>query len=241
MIRGHDTKTISKPAEWTGDRGEYKIWSTLFQAYMSTLDKRWTDVLREITNYDKGWLENKLSGEATVKAFLNEKGFKPEWYDKLQNTLYIALLQYTGGTIKVRVHAMGETDVFQAYRWIHHKGAALDERGKVELRSRVMNAERAESVEDVEKAVLKWTNDIMRLEAVVEKIEDRDKIQPYWSMMPDEVQKFLVHKGFSSSPWENLDRMEREVEDFAQRWKQMGMKKDEGKVLGAMTKDENTP
>ena len=78
------------------------------------------------------------------------------------------------------------------------KGANLDEKQKVELRSKLLNPEKAESVTDVEGKMAKWKEDIARLSGTSpDAFEIKDRIQPLRSIMPEVIQDYLINRGWS--------------------------------------------
>ena len=89
----------------------------------------------------------------------------------LLETLFIPLLQSTGGDVKAMVHALRERGAFQALRWVHHQRTVLDDRQRIELRSKVLNPQKADKVEDDEAKVLLWKEDLNKLLSI-----DKDAI-----------------------------------------------------------------
>ena len=58
---------------------------------------------------------------------------------------------------------MGEDEVFQAYRWVYHRGTDMNERQRIELRSNVLSFARAETMGEVEQKMAKRKADLSRL------------------------------------------------------------------------------
>ena len=134
---------------------------------------------------------------------------------------------------------MGEAQAFQAFRWVHYKGADLDERQKMELRAAVMNPTPALSIEDVEKSVVKWKIDVNRLGGVDSKyVDPKDLVQPYWSIMPKAVQDYLINRGLVPEDWSDIDKIELAVEAFIRRWRQKTTERAKGRISAIKSLDE---
>ena len=218
-VKGCDTRNAKRPTEWTGCVDEYKVWHVLFNAYLKTFDPQWKTILQRILAHGSGMVEDKLIGDSKIENFMKLNGIGLDLREDLQEMLYISLLQYTGGDIRTRVHATGETEAFQAYRWVHYKGTDIDEKKKIELRGQVLNPEPADSVGDVEAKVAKWKSDIARLtSADPMAITLKDRVQPYWSLLPEVIQDHLLNRNFSPTDWESYDKLEVAVEGFMRRW-----------------------
>ena len=236
-VKGYDTKTAIKPGQWEGSAEEYKVWSVKYVAYMKAMDKQWKTILNKLKEYSSGQIENNLLDDDKVKKFMEDNGIDSSLKEELQETMFISLLEYTGGDVRSRVHGMGENGVFQAYRWVHHKGTNLDVKQKIDLRSAVMNPESAETVDEVEQKVLKWKADIGKLIGVdSQAVTTKDRVQPYWSIMPEKIQDYLMNRGFSPSDWDNYDKVETEVEGFLRRWNLKTKKS--GKSLQSVNKQD---
>ena len=54
---------------------------------------------------------------------------------------------------------------------------------------------------------------------VVAKMTTLDRIQPYWTILPETVQDYLLNRGLNPKVWEDLDRVEVAVEAYLKRWK----------------------
>ena len=65
----------------------------------------------------------------------------------------------------------------------------MDAKMIVEMRSKILNPDKAKTSAEVEDKVAKWKLDIAKLvgAGVQEAIKESDRVQPYWSMMPDEI------------------------------------------------------
>ena len=229
---GMYTKHLKMADEWHGNPEEFSVWHVLLGAYLASADKNRTDILKYIVGCQHGKVEEKLVGQEKVEEFLVDHGMDPRIKNDLQETLFITLLQFTGGDIKARVHCMGECEVFQAYRWLCHRGRGLDEKQKIELRSRVLNPEAARGVGDVDAKMAKWKADIAKLTNIDPKsIAVGDRVQPFWSLLPDVIQDHLMSRGFSPEDWENYDKVEMAVEGFLRRWRMKGGHKDKNRAL----------
>ena len=110
-------------------------------------------------------MSKKLLDDEQVEEFLKQHDIDVSLKGHLLETLFITLLQYTGGDVKAMVNALGERGAFQALRWVHHKGTVLDYRQRIELRSKVLSPKKADKVEDVEAKVLLWKKDLNRCDS----------------------------------------------------------------------------
>ena len=133
----------------------------------------------------------------------------------------ITLLQFTDGDVRARIYGMGESQAFQAFRWVHYKGTDLDERRKMELRASTLNPARASTIEEVEKTVMDWGSNVNRLTMIDDRcLESQDLVQPYWSIMPEPVQDYLINRALLPDEWSSIDKIELAVEAFMRRWRQ---------------------
>ena len=105
--------------------------------------------------------------------------------EHMRETLFITLAQYTN---EARICSGGEQKAFALYKWICWKGEDLDMTQVGELRSQVLNPEKAASVSDVEKKVAKFKEDATRLMKVkTNAVQVEDWKQPFWSILPDVI------------------------------------------------------
>ena len=109
----------------------------------------------------------------------------------------------------------------------------------MELRAAVMNPTPALSIEDVEKSVVKWKIDVNRLGGVDSKyVDPKDLVQPYWSIMPEAVQDYLINRGLVPEDWSDIDRIELAVEAFMRRWRQETTERARGRINAITSLDE---
>ena len=141
--------------------------------------------------------------------------------------------------MRARINGMGEAQAFQAFRWVHYKGTDIDECQKMELRAAVMNPTPALAIEDVEKSVVKWKIDVNRLGGVDSKyVDPKDLVQPYWSIMPEAVQDYLINRGLVPEDWSDIDKIELAVEAFMRRWRQKTTERAKGRISAIKSLDE---
>ena len=82
----------------------------------------------------------------------------------------------------------------------------------------MLNPERAEDVEDVGRKVVKWKADIAKLTYMdKDAVTDEDRVQPYWTILPETIQDHLLNRGFNPDEWETFEKLEQAVEGFIRR------------------------
>ena len=164
---------------------------------MGSVDRRWKEILKNIQNFDNNI---KLVNDVE-RNFLFDPGLcgDEKSITDMKQTLFITLTQYTSNDMKAKVYAEGEDNVIQTYKWMCWKGQDFDEKELVELRSKVLNPERASEVKDVEKEMAKWKADALRLAKVKpEALKTEDWVHPLWMMMPEILQDRLIYRGITT-------------------------------------------
>ena len=113
-VRSYDTKSITKPTEWSGNVDEYVVWKVLVVAFMTTLDRRWNTIAEHVIGHADGNLSKKLLDDEQVEEFLKQHDIDVSLKGHSLETLLITVLQCTDGDVKAMVNALGERGAFQA-------------------------------------------------------------------------------------------------------------------------------
>ena len=89
-----------------------------------------------------------------------------------------------------------------------------------------MNLESAASINGDEQKISKWNAIIMKLTGVDPMpIALRDRVPPYWSLLPQTILDFLINSGSSLDDCDNYGKVELAVEGFLGRWKRVTMRR----------------
>ena len=218
-VRGFDTKTVKRPEAWNGKKEDFLMWNLTLQAFMGTFDRQWKGILQAVQKHKH---EVKLDEEELDKI-LKDKEVKvnEDTKDYMRETLFMTLIQYTNDDIRARICSEGEQKAFALYKWICWKGEDLDLTQIGELRSQVLNPEKAANVSDVEKKAAKFKEDATRLMKIrPNAVQVEDWKQPFWSILPDVIQEHLISKDQTPEDDVTFDRMEKTVEEFLKKWRQ---------------------
>ena len=82
-MKGCDSKNIKRPDAWAGNKEEFLLWNVLFQAYMSTFDKRWKWLLKNAKTWnDESGSDVKLV-DSEVDKLLEKNGLKASMKEDL--------------------------------------------------------------------------------------------------------------------------------------------------------------
>ena len=228
-MKGFDVTSMKQPSEWNGKKEDFIMWNVLFKAYLGAADRKWKKILTDIQLLDK----DVKFGEEMEREFFVGQGLSGEKVaiSDLKQILFITLIQFTSDELKAKVYAEGEDNVLKTYKSMCWKGQDFDAKEIVELRSKVLNPERAKEVKDVEKKMAKWKEDAMRLDKVRPgALSSDDWVQPLWTIMPEVIQDHLIYRGITSEDGKKFEDVESAVEAFLRRWKQKNDKGSEKQV-----------
>jgi hypothetical protein len=213
-IKGFDQKSAPKPDKYGGEIREFQTWQDLFTALLAAHDPQWTMILKDIEKMDEEIIKKE-----------QERKLREEWgiskdatWKKIQNFLYLNLLQYTSGDPNTKVKGGGVDGVMESYRHLTHKGKNATLRALMDRRIKFMNPIPAKNISEIEDKMTMWKTDIRYIVELgmshdQKMIDDPNQmITILISMMPDIVADHLITKYDKKCP--NYDEMEAHLYDF---------------------------
>ena len=118
--KGFTHKNVPKPKEIDihgRDSQEFHAWHDLFIVNLATNDAKWELILKAAEEFDKETIDDAAIDKIKTKLTLTDEGMR-----KVQQYLYLNLLQYTKGDSHSRVVAGGMENSLDVYRQLITKG-----------------------------------------------------------------------------------------------------------------------
>ena len=158
-INGFDYKNYLKPEKWNGKADKFHGWHELFVAQLTALDEKWDSILLNARSLGK----NETIEDADMAKILNDLKIKKELMPKINRVLYVSLLQYTDGDAHGKTVSNGVGKALDTYKYLYQKGKNDTNVNIIEVQTRAMNPEPAKDMDDVEKNINQWKEDIRYL------------------------------------------------------------------------------
>ena len=206
-IRGYDHKSCIKPDQYDGKSDKFSGWHELFTAQLSALDEKWENVLLRARAHKVKLTEN------DILEIMKEVKIDIKLKTKMNRTMYISLLQYTAGDAHGKVVSNGLPMALDTYRYLYQKGKNETTVNMMKFINKTMYPEAATDINDVEKKINKWKEDIRCLGDMGRSDLTQEQMMTILtSMVPDELADHLV-KFIGMRP--NLEYDDLELEAIA--------------------------
>ena len=95
-----------------------------------------------------------------IASFLNNIWIDGSIHKSVSKMLYVNLLMFTKDEASHKVKANGSDLAFESYRYIIHKGKNASTAHKMTMRNRVMRPEAATKMDDIEKRLSEWKQNL---------------------------------------------------------------------------------
>ena len=197
-IKGFNTKNMPKPEPIDvhgKDSHEFNAWHDLFVAYATTHDAKWEHILNAIEEFGKDAIDK--VGTDRIKV---EHGLTADGVRKVKQWLYLNLLQFTKGDTHSRTVAAGMDAAMETYRLMVLKGKNSTVTSLMDQRMRIMQPDKAKTMDEVDMKVTQWKADIRilresRQRQDVEMVGNDDQmITILIGMLPDVLADHLISK-----------------------------------------------
>ena len=91
-----------------------------------------------------------------LEEILSYSGVDDDQLKSVSSGPFVTLLSFISGAAHAKVMACGEIESFEAYRSLYAQGRDISTRHKLAMKTKAMNPDKANVLEDVDKKVTEW-------------------------------------------------------------------------------------
>ena len=158
-------------------------------AHLVAMDTIWETILTQ-----EPFNSGKVLKVTNITSMLNSMDIDVSIHKSVSKMLYVCLRMYTKDEAAHKVKANGSDLAFESYRFIVHRGKNASTAHKMIMRNKVMHPESASKIDEIEKRLSEWKQNLRYLAEVCPESQlDDDQLKTILvSIAPEQVAAIRV-------------------------------------------------